>query len=115
MGHSTQTYRFLEALHHGCVVVVLSDPFRPPLHRSLDWALAPVLFWPTSRIPTLEQHLAKIPDAEWRRMQARTDNFGVMLDWRYPVFWELLFLEIRIARERRAALPAACETSTCLS
>ena len=60
-GHSTQTYRFLEALHHGCVLVVLSDHFRPPLHRALDWASAPVLFWPTSRIPTLERHLVEIP------------------------------------------------------
>ncbi len=107
VGHSTQTYRFLEALQHGCVLVVLSDQLRPPLHRALDWARAPVLFWPTSRIPTLDTHLASVPAREWRRMQQNTQAFALMLDFRYPVFWELLLLEVRIARERRAALPAA--------
>ncbi|CAJ1353887.1 unnamed protein product, partial [Effrenium voratum] len=70
-GHYPWTIRYLDVLQHGCVPVVVSESWHPPLHRLLAWASAaqgqgfPTLMVRPAWIPVLDQILANVEYRLW--------------------------------------------------
>ncbi|CAE7262371.1 unnamed protein product, partial [Symbiodinium sp. CCMP2456] len=88
-GHFPWTIRYLDALQHGCVPVVLSVSWHPPLHRLLDWKSAidgrgfPTVFVHPSLIRSLDVILGSIDEDLWLQMQEATIFLARVLDARY--------------------------------
>lgn len=113
------TWRFLDALHFGCVPVILSERWHPPFHRLIDWtaADAPALFLKPRQIPHLAKILAAVPKKSWRRKQRATKVFAQILDVRSYAYHELWMAEVLHSHEQekekektRAALRAGLGT-----
>lgn len=98
-GHVPWTFRFLDVLHHGCVPVVVSESWHPPMHRILRWTDArfPVLFVHPSRVRGLRERLAMEGPAAWAEMQRQTLALAAALDMRSDVFYELQLAELVLA------------------
>ncbi|CAK0864425.1 unnamed protein product [Prorocentrum cordatum] len=98
-GHVPWTFRFLDVLHHGCVPVVVSESWHPPLHRILHWTDAqfPVLFVHPARVRGLHERLAMEEPATWSAMQRQTAALAAALDMRSDVFYELQLAELVLA------------------
>ncbi|CAE7719477.1 serA [Symbiodinium pilosum] len=75
-GHYPWTIRFLDVLQHGCVPVVVSLSWHPPLRRLLDWNSAiegrgfPTVLVHPRLIRSLDVILARINEGTWLKMQA---------------------------------------------
>eukprot|EP00928_Gymnodinium_smaydae_P008844 TRINITY_DN13251_c3_g1_i1.p1 TRINITY_DN13251_c3_g1~~TRINITY_DN13251_c3_g1_i1.p1 ORF type:complete len:895 (+),score=87.86 TRINITY_DN13251_c3_g1_i1:90-2687(+) len=70
----TNNVRLYDVIAHGCVPVVVSDDFQPPLDEWLPWNDI-AIFLPTSSIPRLEQILREEISEEQR--QRYFDNVAV--------------------------------------
>ncbi|CAE7484150.1 unnamed protein product [Symbiodinium natans] len=85
-GHYPWTIRYLDVLQHGCVPVVVSLSWHPPLHRLLDWQSAidgrgfPTILLHPDLVPSLDVILAAIDEGLWLRMQDATLNLARLLD-----------------------------------
>eukprot|EP00913_Durusdinium_trenchii_P025521 g23955.t1 len=76
-GHYPWTIRFLDVLQHGCVPVILSESWHPPLHRLLAWTGPKVSHFPTVVVHPrwmhkLDRILGQIKFNHWVEMQALT-------------------------------------------
>ena len=107
-GHSAYTHRFLEVLIRGCIPVVVSDSFHPPLARAIDWANAPVIFLRTRHISKIRHILEAIPDSVYEQMQQDTYHLSGILDYLSPAFQEALVYELAIMRDRKQKLASRC-------
>lgn len=96
------TWRFLDALHCGCVPVVISDRWHPPFARLIRWTApeAPVLFLRPQRIPELAHVLASYPRAAWRQKQAATIRLAALIDPRSRNFHEAWMGELMLGHSR---------------
>lgn len=107
-GHLPCTIRLLDSLVHGCVPVIVSEAFHPPLDRLLNWLGAPdgfpAIFVHPKWIPQLDVLLSAIPDSLWLRMQAATWHLSFLLDLRWMVAHAALLAELVLSRNGTAVL-----------
>jgi len=111
-GSAPWTWRFLDALHCGCVPVVISECWHPPYTRLLSWTQesAPVLFLRPRRIPQLARILESMPPQLWRRKQKATLPFAGFLDPRSMNYHELWMAEVALSQAWGDASRRLCET-----
>lgn len=104
-GSTPWTWRFLDALHCGCVPVIISERWHPPYTRMIDWTQeeAPAVFVRPERIPELPAILAALPAALWRRKQRATKAFADLLDIRSVRFHEMWMAELMLSQARAEA------------
>ncbi|CAK0872037.1 unnamed protein product [Prorocentrum cordatum] len=86
----TNNVRLYDVIAHGCVPVVISDDFQPPLGGQLPWADMAV-FLPPSELPRLAEILLAIPEERrWQLFDALVGgphSAARALDWRSGTFW----------------------------
>ncbi|CAJ1447041.1 unnamed protein product [Effrenium voratum] len=86
--------RLSEAMALGCVPVIVSDDFQPPLAKDLDWpSLA--LFLRSRQLPQLLQILEAADAADARpAMQQRLTGAAAALDYSLQEHWLYVFEEV---------------------
>lgn len=107
-GHYPWTIRFLDVLQHGCVPVVVSESWHPPLHRLLAWTSPsfPTILVHPRWMPILDRLLGDIPLGHYLDMQAATIHVARIFDPRYgscpaAVLAELFLSKLEAHEERR--------------
>eukprot|EP00933_Yihiella_yeosuensis_P038191 TRINITY_DN32136_c0_g1_i1.p1 TRINITY_DN32136_c0_g1~~TRINITY_DN32136_c0_g1_i1.p1 ORF type:complete len:610 (-),score=112.55 TRINITY_DN32136_c0_g1_i1:20-1849(-) len=91
----TNNVRLYDVIAHGCIPVIISDDFQPPLEEDLVWHDT-AIFLRTAELPKLLGLLRAIPDERRKLMLERnTDGqfaAGICLDWREAAFWSKMFV-----------------------
>ncbi|CAK9082809.1 unnamed protein product [Durusdinium trenchii] len=108
-GHYPWTIRFLDVLQHGCVPVILSESWHPPLHRLLAWTGPKVSHFPTVVVHPrwmhkLDRILGQIKFNHWVEMQALTMTLARIFDPRYSYCPTAVLAEVLLARVERHSL-----------
>ena len=83
MGYEVNSPRIVEAIHAGCVPVVIADGFVLPFSHVLDWSSFSVLL-PEDRIPDLKSVLSDIPASRYRDMRRRLVHVRRHFTWHPP-------------------------------
>lgn len=104
----TNNVRLYDVMLHGCIPVIVSDDFQPPLDKWLPWRQFAV-FVPTVDIPFLESVLRSISDRRRLEMfetltvdpiRRPVDRppiaAGKVFEWRGGYFWLLFFHDVRL-------------------
>lgn len=79
-GYTPWTLRFYEAIHVGCIPVLIPGSFVPPFRDKIDYARCTVTV-PTYDLPRLPQILRSIPDGVIADMLDYLDSVRGLLDW----------------------------------
>ena len=82
MGYEVNSPRIVEAIHTGCVPVVIADGFVLPFSHVLNWSSFSVLL-PEDRIPDLKSVLSDIPASRYRDMRRHLVHVRRHFMW-YP-------------------------------
>ncbi|KAF4716370.1 hypothetical protein FOZ62_022783 [Perkinsus olseni] len=100
----TNNVRLYDVILHGCIPVIISDDFEPPLPDWLPWNHIALFLRPTM-IPDLEAILRSIPEERRLEIHARLvkHHFSAMrsFEWRGGMFWMAMLSGAaqRIARQ----------------
>mmetsp|Transcript_25291 Transcript_25291/g.81789 ORF Transcript_25291/g.81789 Transcript_25291/m.81789 type:complete len:132 (-) Transcript_25291:768-1163(-) len=99
---------------HGCVPVIVSDDFQPPLEWWLPWREM-AIFLPTSALPSLETILRHEAEVGWRKrhelLTVGTRSAAKVLDWRRVDFWALYFYEVSVKLAEQVSSTATLDTT----
>lgn len=93
-GSQVNSPRVVEAIYYGCVPVILSDNYVPPLFETLNWESFAV-FVQEKDIPYLKNILLSIPDKKYKQMHGRVKQVQQHFLWhikpsKYDVFHMIL-------------------------
>ncbi|CAE7258022.1 unnamed protein product [Symbiodinium natans] len=90
----TNNVRLVDVMAHGCVPVIVSDDFHPPLERSLPWRDV-ALFFRTAELPRLVARLREVDDAPLRQHLLEGERpVAQALDFARPEYWVDIFHEL---------------------
>ena len=93
----TNNVRLYDAIAHGCVPVIISDDFQPPLDRVIPWKDMAV-FLRTSDIPYLHDILSGIGEKRRKVMHFHLTVADLsamrLLQWHSGLFWIAIFEEV---------------------
>lgn len=91
----TNNVRLYDVVAHGCIPVIVSDDFHPPLDLEMPWKDF-ALFFSTSALPLLVSSLRKIPDdVRWQyfwKLVLESGSAAKSLDWRSGAYWSRIVL-----------------------
>ncbi|XP_060208330.1 probable glycosyltransferase At3g07620 [Lycium barbarum] len=93
-GSQVNSPRVVEAIYYGCIPVILSDNYVPPLFETLNWE-AFAVFVQEKDIPNLKKILLSIPDKKYKQMHRRVKQVQQHFLWhikpsKYDVFHMIL-------------------------
>ncbi|XP_059288527.1 probable glycosyltransferase At5g03795 [Lycium ferocissimum] len=93
-GSQVNSPRVVEAIYYGCIPVILSDNYVPPLFETLNWE-AFAVFVQEKDIPNLKKILLSIPDKKYKQMHLRVKQVQQHFLWhitpsKYDVFHMIL-------------------------
>ncbi|XP_015083951.1 probable glycosyltransferase At5g03795 [Solanum pennellii] len=93
-GSQVNSPRVVEAIYYGCIPVILSDNYVPPLFETLNWE-AFAVFVQEKDIPNLKNILLSIPDKKYKQMYGRVKQVQQHFLWhikpsKYDVFHMIL-------------------------
>ncbi|KAJ8555481.1 hypothetical protein K7X08_012977 [Anisodus acutangulus] len=93
-GSQVNSPRVVEAIYYGCIPVILSDNYVPPLFETLNWESFAV-FVLEKDIPNLRNILLSIPDKKYKQMHRRVKQVQQHFLWhikpsKYDVFHMIL-------------------------
>ncbi|KAH0643830.1 hypothetical protein KY290_035284 [Solanum tuberosum] len=93
-GSQVNSPRVVEAIYYGCVPVILSDNYVPPLFETLNWESIAV-FVQEKDIPNLKNILLSIPDKKYKQMHGRVKQVQQHFLWhikpsKYDMFHMIL-------------------------
>lgn len=106
MGSSnTNTAELSDAIVHGCVPVIISDDFHPPLDLHLQWASF-AIFLGTSAIPDVIGILRGVTEDDrlhYFQNLVLADNSALSsLDWHQRLFWFRIFQQAGTSMRKHA-------------
>ncbi|PHU09332.1 hypothetical protein BC332_21192 [Capsicum chinense] len=93
-GSQVNSPRVVEAIYYGCIPVILSDNYVPPLFETLNWESFAV-FVQEKDIPNLKNILLSISDKKYKQMHGRVKRVQQHFLWhikpsKYDVFHMIL-------------------------
>ncbi|KAF3628879.1 putative glycosyltransferase-like isoform X1 [Capsicum annuum] len=93
-GSQVNSPRVVEAIYYGCIPVILSDNYVPPLFETLNWESFAV-FVQEKDIPNLKKILLTISDKKYKQMHGRVKRVQQHFLWhikpsKYDVFHMIL-------------------------
>ncbi|XP_055820539.1 probable glycosyltransferase At5g03795 isoform X2 [Solanum dulcamara] len=93
-GSQVNSPRVVEAIYYGCIPVILSDNYVPPLFETLNWESFAV-FVQEKDIPNLKNILLSISDKKYKQMHGRVKQVQQHFLWhfkpsKYDVFHMIL-------------------------
>ena len=101
----TNNVRLYDTMLHGCIPVIITDDFQPPLDSALDWP-AFAVFLRTDEIPALEAVLREMPEDEKAERHAKLvgirqdadyeqDFAARYFEWHKGSFWITFLAEFQ--------------------
>ncbi|KAF9601402.1 hypothetical protein IFM89_019675 [Coptis chinensis] len=82
-GYEVASPRVVEAIHAGCVPVLISKDYIPPFSDVLDWSQFSVQI-PIEKIPDIKTILQAIPDNKYIKMQKRVTRVQIHFELNRP-------------------------------